>query len=44
VLNAMEINALIAAGELWDGMSLAAWSLYNVLGRQRGSTPTETER
>ncbi|HOJ05530.1 MAG TPA: NUDIX hydrolase [Bacteroidota bacterium] len=44
VLNAMEINALIAAGELWDGMSLAAWSLYNVLGRQRGSAPTETER
>ncbi|MCZ7558017.1 MAG: NUDIX hydrolase [Bacteroidia bacterium] len=28
VLTETDIHALIAAGELWDGMSLAAWSLY----------------
>jgi ADP-ribose pyrophosphatase len=31
VLDEAEIPALIAAGELWDGMSLAAWSLYKTM-------------
>ncbi|MGA2297723.1 MAG: NUDIX hydrolase [FCB group bacterium] len=25
-----EINAMIKSGEIWDGMTLAAWSLYSV--------------
>ena len=27
-LTADEINSIIASGELWDGMSLAAWSIF----------------
>ncbi|PKL86323.1 MAG: hypothetical protein CVV22_03980 [Ignavibacteriae bacterium HGW-Ignavibacteriae-1] len=28
--NEMEIDSLIKSGELWDGMTLAAWSLYKL--------------
>jgi hypothetical protein len=28
--NEIEIDSLIRSGELWDGMTLAAWSLYKL--------------
>ena len=33
--SADEINHLIRSGEIWDGMTLAAWSLLSHLGLQR---------
>ncbi len=40
-LDEADIQALIAAGELWDGMTLAAWSLYKTM--QFGADFTGTQ-